>query len=43
MITSLATLLFDITDLPAEHRTGEHYIGWDVNYISVGYNAYRDI
>ena len=45
MITSLAILLFDITDLPAEHRTEEEEFrrGWDVNYISVGYNAYRDV
>ena len=44
MITSLTTLLFDITDLPAEHRTEEEEFrrGWDVNYISVGYNSYRD-
>lgn len=43
MITSLAILLFDFTNLPAEQRTEEHYRGWDVNYISVGYNAYRDV
>ena len=42
MITSLATLLFDITDLPAEQRTADLHRGWDVNYISVGYNTYRD-
>ena len=44
MITSLTTLLFDITDLPAEHRTEEEEFrrGWSVNYISVGYNSYRD-
>ena len=45
MITSLTCLLFDITDLPAEHRTEEEEYrrGRDVNYISVGYNAYRDV
>ena len=42
MITSLATLLFDITDLPDENRTTEHRRGWRVNYVSVGYNTYRD-
>ena len=42
MITSLATLLFDITDLPAEHRTEELNRGQVVNYVSVGYNTYRD-
>ena len=42
MITSLATLLFDITDLLAEHRTADLHRGWHVNYISVGYNTYRD-
>ena len=43
MVTSLTTLLFDITDLPAEHRTAEHYRGWEVKYISIGYNVYRDV
>ena len=43
MITSLAILLFDITNLPSEHRTGELKRGWDVNYVSVGYNVYRDV
>ena len=45
MITSLTTLLFDITNLPAEHRTEEEEYrrGWGVNYISVGYNSYRDV
>ena len=43
MITSLAILLFDITRLPNEHRGAEDLRrGWDVNYISVGYNTYRD-
>ena len=42
MITSLTTLLFDITDLPDEYRTTEHRRGWRVNYVSVGYNIYRD-
>ena len=42
MITSLATLLFDITDLPDENRTTEHRRGWRVNYVSVGYNTYRN-
>lgn len=42
MITSLATLLFDITNLPAEYRTAEYRRGYGVNYISVGYNTYRD-
>ena len=42
MIISLTTLLFDITNLPAEHRTAEFRRGWNVNYISVGYNTYRD-
>ena len=36
-------MLFDITDLPTEHRTAEYRRGWGVNYISVGYNAYRDV
>ena len=43
MIISQAILLFDITNLPAEYRTEEHYRGWDVNYILVGYNVYRDV
>ena len=44
MITSQAFLLFDITTLPAEQRTKEHcYRGRDINYISVGYNAYLDV
>ena len=42
MITSLATLLFDISNLPAEYRTEELNRGWGVNYISVAYNTYRD-
>ena len=38
-------MLFDITDLPAEHRTEEEEFrrGWNVNYISVSYNTYRDV
>lgn len=43
MITSLACLLFDVTNLPSEHRTEELNRGWDVNYVSVGYNSYRDV
>ena len=42
MIISLVILLFDITSLPAEYRTAEFRKGWRVNYISVGYNTYRD-
>ena len=42
MITSLVILLFDITNLPAEYRTAEFRRGNGVNYISVGYNTYRN-
>lgn len=43
MITSLTCLLFDVTNLPSEHRTEELNRGWDVNYVSVCYNSYRDV
>ncbi|WAW11669.1 hypothetical protein nACB1_086 [Acinetobacter phage nACB1] len=41
MITSLATLIFDVTDLPDEHRIGELDRGWKVNCISIAFNFYR--
>ena len=42
MIISLVILLFDITNLPAEYRTAEFRRGYGVNYISIGYNTYRN-